>query len=203
MDIISRVVHWHEPPVIIPSETISVQKIPFSDVVQTEYGMTTEEEATIYVCDKPSSVPVHPAGPYLSNTLTLMVEAQEKLMPRSLIPCHRIDRVTSGLTLCCTNVKVARLVQGRIEEGAVQKLYLAKVHGKFPSSNQEAITKLAMANSAEIAKWSWCEGESSIGLDAPIETVDPANGIRKITEKGKPAQSLLKLVAFDESSIPH
>lgn len=204
MDIISRVVHWHEPPVIIPSETISVQKITFSDVVRAEYGIQTQddEQAALYICDKPSSVPVHPAGPYLSNTLTLMVEAQEKLTPKSLIPCHRLDRGTSGLTLCCTNVKVARLIQGRIEEGAVQKLYLAKVHGQFPCSNQEATTttKLAMTKSTDIAKWSWCETESSIRLEAPIETVDPANGIRKITEKGKPAQSLFKLVSFDKLS---
>lgn len=125
MDFISRIVHWHEPPVHI-SEVIGVEKValPEQDVAGGD--------ACVYVCDKPSSVPVHPAGPYLSNTLTMMVEAQEKLQTRSLIPCHRIDRVTSGLTLCCTDSKTARVIQGKIDDGSsVRKLYVTRVKVRF------------------------------------------------------------------------
>jgi 23S rRNA-/tRNA-specific pseudouridylate synthase len=124
MDIISRIVHWHEPPIQTPS-VIHVQKVVVPQAVIAEY--TIECDAWVYVCDKPSSVPVHPAGPYLSNSLTMMVEAQEKLESRALLPCHRIDRVTSGLTICCTNVQIARTIQSRIDEGVARKLYLARV----------------------------------------------------------------------------
>jgi predicted sulfurtransferase len=119
MDVISRIVHWHEPPMKTP-DTISVEKVALP-------SFNGASDALLYVCDKPSSVPVHPAGPYLSNTLTMMIEAQEKLETRSLIPCHRIDRVTSGLTICCTDVKVARVIQGTIDKGRVRKLYVARV----------------------------------------------------------------------------
>ena len=124
MDIISRIVHWHEPPIQTPS-VIHVQKVDVPQAVIVEY--TIESDALVYVCDKPSSVPVHPAGPYLSNSLTMMVEAQETLETRALLPCHRIDRVTSGLTICCTNVQLARMIQSRIDEGVTRKLYLARV----------------------------------------------------------------------------
>jgi predicted sulfurtransferase len=124
MDVISRIVHWHEPP-IETSSVIHVQKLDLPQSVVAEY--TIESDTFVYVCDKPSSVPVHPAGPYLSNSLTIMVEAQETLETRSLLPCHRIDRVTSGLTICCTNVQIARIIQSKIDEGTARKLYLARV----------------------------------------------------------------------------
>ena len=131
MDVISRVVHWHEPPIQTP-EVIHVQKLDLPPAVVSEYGI--EGDTRVYVCSKPSSVPVHAAGPYLSNSLTLMVEAQEKLDIRSLLPCHRIDKVTSGLTLCCTNIQIARLIQSKIDEGIVRKLYVARVKVRWSCS---------------------------------------------------------------------
>ncbi len=191
MDVIVRVNHWHEPPVHIPSAEIDIQKVILPRSVQDEYNL--EDDSSIFVCDKPSTVPVHPAGPYLSNSLTMMVEAQEGMIPKTLIPCHRIDRVTSGLTLCCTNPKVARLVQSRIDGGFVKKQYLAKVHGKFPNQTSDMKIK-----ATEIATWSWSIPDQMLEVNAPIETVDPSNGIRMITSKGKAARSLFRLIGHDE-----
>jgi 23S rRNA-/tRNA-specific pseudouridylate synthase len=127
----------------------------------------------------------------------MMVEAQEGLPPKSLTPCHRIDRVTSGMTLCCTNVKVARLIQGRIEEGSVQKQYLAKVHGKFPSSSEESKSQAPTSTTDDVAHWKWCDDGNMVKVEGPIETVDPANGIRKITAKGKKSQSLFQFLSHN------
>ena len=121
MDTIGRIVHWHEPPILVPSK-IHVQKIKLPECISFK-----DDYDFVYCCDKPSTVPTHPVGPYLSNSLTLMVEAQESLETRSLIPCHRLDRVTSGLTLCCVSPNVARLLQTCMSMGNVKKLYLAKV----------------------------------------------------------------------------
>lgn len=191
MDVIDRIVHWHEPPVLVPANQLGVQKVFLPDVVCHEHGL---EDGLIYVCDKPSTVPVHPAGPYLANSMTIMVEAQEGLSPRSLIPCHRIDRVTSGLTICCTDVKVARLVQARISDGSVKKQYLAKIQGQFPRSLQEAGVRCP--DSSEIAKWQWQDERQILQVDGPIETVDPANGIRRMTVNGKPSTSLFQLLSY-------
>ena len=196
MDVISRILHWHEPPIIIPNERIDVQKVLLPAIARAEYGL--DADASIYVCEKPSTVPVHPAGPFLANSLTIMVEAQEGLTPKSLMPCHRIDRVTSGLTLCCTDAKIVRLIQASIAEGSVHKQYLAKVHGKFPSESTAALAP----HSTGLAKWTWMKesfGEI-LKVDAPIETVDPSNGIRKITAQGKAAQSLFRFIAYDKAT---
>ena len=196
MDVISRILHWHEPPVTIPHERIGVQKVVLPAKARVEYGL--DADASIYVCEKPSTVPVHPAGPFLANSLTIMVEAQEGLTPKSLMPCHRIDRVTSGLTLCCTDTKIVRLIQASIAEGSVHKQYLAKVQGKFPSES----TACWAPHSTDLAKWTWMK--ESIGeilkVDAPIETIDPSNGIRKITAQGKTAQSLFRFIAYDKAT---
>mmetsp|Transcript_3625 Transcript_3625/g.8715 ORF Transcript_3625/g.8715 Transcript_3625/m.8715 type:complete len:818 (+) Transcript_3625:4459-6912(+) len=218
MDVISRVVYWQEPPVHIPYEKIEVQKIELPEELFGGKGKTNGDLSSrfIYICNKPSTVPVHPAGPYLSNSLTMMAEAQEGLEPKSLIPCHRIDRVTSGLTICCNDVQVARLVQGTIGQSSsstvvvggknstsVLKKYLARVHGHFParstSLDVNSSSSTMLPSPTEIAKWNWVEDDEDMMLqvDAPIETVDPANGIRRITSDGKSATSLFTLREYD------
>ena len=188
MDVISRVVHWHEPPIQTPG-IICVEKVFLLKV-----GINSD--AFVYVCDKPSSVPVHPAGPYLSNTLTMMVEAQEQLETRSLIPCHRIDRVTSGLTICCTDVKIARVIQGKIDEGNVRKIYVAQVKGRFPHSQDEATV---FTDIDSFAKWSWKDDLRCVEVDAPIETIDAGNGIRTVSSKGKSSRSRFQVLAYNST----
>lgn len=195
MDTFSRIMHWHEPPIRLPDATIPIHRQELPLKVQEEFGLT--ENGVLFVCSKPSSVPVHPAGPYLSNSLTTMVEAQEGLPPKSLIPCHRIDRVTSGLTLCCTNPKIAHLVQQSMESGCISKYYLAMVHGRFPSCKSEfQVDKVT----TDVAKWNYSEEEKVLEVDAPIETIDPANGIRKITAAGKSSRSLFRFISYDLES---
>jgi hypothetical protein len=60
------------------------------------------------------------------------------------------------------------------------------------------------------AKWSWVRDvnrdEDGTGdhvhlqVDAPIETIDPANGIRKITKEGKAATSVFTLRDYDAAT---
>jgi 23S rRNA-/tRNA-specific pseudouridylate synthase len=131
MDIVSRLTHWHEPPVQVP-DTIEVQKIQIPEAILDEYfGSSSDavgiEDTCFFCCNKPSTVPVHPTGPYIQNTLTLMVEAEQGLEPRSLLPCHRLDRCTSGLTLCCTSPSIARLLQVQMDRKLIDKMYLARV----------------------------------------------------------------------------
>jgi 23S rRNA-/tRNA-specific pseudouridylate synthase len=136
MDVLSRIIYWCEPPVIVPA-SIPVQKIILPETVCNALlpdPISIAKDHNIYCCDKPASVPVHPAGPYYQNTLLLMIEAQEGLQPRQLLPCHRLDRCTSGLTLCCTNPKIARLLQTQMDLKAVSKLYLARVKVNITTS---------------------------------------------------------------------
>lgn len=196
-DTISRITHFHEPLVQVP-ERISVQRIPLPSATLAEYDIPEDTgDAVLYVCNKPSSVPVHPTGPYVSNSLTMMVEAQEKLPPLSLLPCHRTDRVTSGLTICCTNATVARIVQKSMCGHMVQKLYLARVHGRFLSSTDDISSDIVAKFASDYSNLIYVDRTRSFLVDAPVETTDPANGIRSITMRGKEAKSMFRLLSYD------
>ena len=189
-DVLSRVLHWHEAPVIVPAR-IGVEKTRLPDTVLDLFNIDPDE-AYVYVCDKPSSVPVHLAGPFFANVLTSMVEAQLNLPPQALNPVHRTDRVTSGLTLCCTDPKVARVFHKCLSEGTVRKMYIAKVKGRFPANENELVTpKKGVV---------WANEESSVEVNARVFTSDPANGIRVISDEGKESQSRFKLVHYDDVS---
>lgn len=208
MDSISRIVHWHEPPVVVP-ESISVNKVIVPDAVK-EYILSTEnnsdykdDDFSIYVCNKPSSVPVHPAGPYLANTMTIMVEAEMGLEPRSLNPCHRIDRVTSGVVLCCSSVTMTRMVLLHMASKHISKLYVARVKGKFPSTKEECNQNIS-CDILPHATWTWSSEESAsahhIKVNANIETIDPSLGIRGVGVKGKSSESKFRFDSYDADS---
>lgn len=186
MDIISRITHWHEPPVWVP-EKINVEKINLPQEVVDQLltgAVNSNDDFSIYCIDKPSSVPVHPTGPYLQNSLTLMVEAQEDLEPRSILPCHRLDRCTSGLTLCCTNPAVARLIQVQMDNKEVEKIYVAKVKGKFTLND----SRVRVLNNNEFL------------FEAPIDVIDVKKGIRAVSDKGKPAVTKFSLLGYDRDN---
>ena len=189
-DVLSRVLHWHEAPVIVP-ERISVERVTLPLPVVQSFAMNADE-AGIYVCDKPSSVPVHPAGPFFANTLTHLVEAQLGLPAQALNPVHRTDRVTSGLTLCCTDPSVAKAFHIALSEGTVRKVYVAQVKGNFPTNQSELIDAKPGVT--------WREELKVVEVDAPVWTSDPANGIRSISSNGKASRSYFQMVTYDASS---
>lgn len=205
MDIIQRLVHWHEPPVLVP-RTISVQHLRLPPAVILEYNL--DDDAAVVVCDKPSTVPVHPTGPYLSNALTVMVEAQEGFV-NTLKPCHRLDRATSGLTICASDVRVSRLIQGTMmEEGGVKKLYIAKVHGRFYMDELDAVVDTAMTGVVKVTVLDHDDkGDNKINgtiqICAPIEVSDPSAGIRRIalatSACKKECISRFRLVRYNET----
>jgi len=185
MDVIKRVVHWHEPPVLVPDK-LNVQEMELPDLVIQEYNL---QGASVLVCNKPATVPVHPAGPFFANSLTIILEAEQGLGPKSIYPCHRIDRATSGLTICTLDVSASRLIQRQMDEGNVKKLYIAKVKGRFPSSEADR----------EILRGDVCytfDGRT-VEIDAPIRVSDPKKGLREISTAGKPSKSRFRLLNYN------
>lgn len=52
------------------------------------------------------------------------------VVPEGLLPCHRLDRDTSGVVLCAADPALRALAGGWFERGEVRKTYLALVHGR-------------------------------------------------------------------------
>jgi 23S rRNA-/tRNA-specific pseudouridylate synthase len=207
MDVISRIMHWHEPPVVVPA-TIPVQK-----VVLPIGSVKTSVEAIVYIVNKPSTVPVHAAGPYLHNALATMMEAQLKLEPRALYPCHRIDRVTSGLTIFCTSAEIAKAITGRIQEpDAVRKLYFARVQGHFPDTEKKLELPSNRNNKGgSCVNVAWrsnvncgtCDKDGiqlDLMLSAPIATFNASEGKRIVSSEGKVANTEFKVLTYNPTT---
>lgn len=197
MDIISRIVCWHEPPVILKDGIkVSVHVLP-KEVISS-LGSEEDNDYTIYCCNKPCSIPVHPTGPYLQNSLTMMVEADRGMNPRSLLPCHRLDRCTSGISLCCTNPTLARLIQTQMDNKMVKKLYIARVEGKFPATSSELNDYISALPS--FAHVIWDSEMQIVVLDAAINVLDTQKGIRQLSEEGKSSKSSFQFILYDQET---
>ncbi|KAL4430127.1 hypothetical protein ABPG77_004909 [Micractinium sp. CCAP 211/92] len=106
-------IHRHEPPV--PAGPIPV--------VGTSADM-------VAVC-KPAGMPVHVAGQYRKNTvLGVLVAERPDLGP--LFPIHRLDKPVSGLLLFARSAAAAAALCRKIEGREVEKVYVARVLGRFP-----------------------------------------------------------------------
>eukprot|EP00534_Pseudo-nitzschia_fraudulenta_P015347 CAMPEP_0201246318 /NCGR_PEP_ID=MMETSP0852-20130820/50863_1 /ASSEMBLY_ACC=CAM_ASM_000632 /TAXON_ID=183588 /ORGANISM="Pseudo-nitzschia fraudulenta, Strain WWA7" /LENGTH=102 /DNA_ID=CAMNT_0047544449 /DNA_START=207 /DNA_END=512 /DNA_ORIENTATION=+ len=89
---------------------------------------------------------------------------------------------------------------GNSNRSCVRKQYLAKVKGRFPSTDDDsvALPRVPPFHCGDaLARWKWTTNDRHemaakgfgadpqalvyLQVDAPIETVDPVNGVRKIT----------------------
>lgn len=150
-DLISHTMHRHEPPVT-------------SDPVDVIH-----EDDDIIVINKPSGVPVHPAGRYNFNSVLEIMKAErgQQFMP---YPCNRLDRLTSGIMFVAKSVKAAEALGSQIKSRTVRKEYIARVVGEFP------------------------EGE--VVCDQPILAISPKLGLNRVRANGKSARTVFKRLAY-------
>lgn len=150
-DLISHTMHRHEPPVT-------------SDPV----GIIHEDDDMI-VINKPSGVPVHPAGRYKFNSVLEIMKAErgQEFMP---YPCNRLDRLTSGIMFVAKSVKAAESLGNQIKSRTVRKEYMARVAGEFP------------------------DGE--VVCDQPILSISPKLGLNRVRAEGKTARTVFKRLAY-------
>lgn len=150
-DLVNHTVHRHEPPVT--DEPIRV----------------IHEDDGILVVNKPAGVPVHPAGRYQFNSMTEILRSERgyHFKPR---PCHRLDRLTSGILFFGKTAEAADRLTEQIRERTVRKEYVARVSGRFP------------------------DGE--IVCDQPILQISPRLGLNRVRANGKSARTVFKRLAY-------
>lgn len=113
-DVISHLIHRHEPPVV-------------EDEVKIIY-----EDSEMIVVDKPASMPVHPSGRYHHNTVVGILKHEKGFTHMSVI--NRIDRLTSGIVMLSKSNTSASKMHGKMENGEFHKEYICKVEGDFPEN---------------------------------------------------------------------
>jgi 23S rRNA-/tRNA-specific pseudouridylate synthase len=83
-------------------------------------------------------MPVHVSGQYKKNTVLGILGAERpELLP--LLPVHRLDKPVSGVLIFAKDAASADSLRLEIaDKGAVRKIYVARVLGKFPSSSSKS-----------------------------------------------------------------
>jgi 23S rRNA pseudouridine1911/1915/1917 synthase len=96
-------------------------------------------DGRLYVVDKPALLPVHASAKFYFNTLTRVLAERFPGEPELQI-AHRLDRETSGCLVVARDRGAAVVVkQAFATKQAVQKEYLAVVHGHPPWDGEVAI----------------------------------------------------------------
>ena len=93
----------------------------------------------LVVVEKPSTLPVHPCGGYNQNSLTNILEEKYG----KVYNVHRLDRLTSGLIILSKSSKMAAELGKNVKDRSCEKLYLARVKGKFPLNCPSDISRLS------------------------------------------------------------
>ncbi|KAI0451672.1 pseudouridine synthase [Xylaria acuta] len=150
-NLVSHTVHRHEPPVSAAPICI------------------LHEDDDMIVLNKPSGIPVHPAGRYHYNSIIEIMKA-ERGPEWIAYPCNRLDRLTSGIMFIAKHPKSAEKLGEQIKKRSVRKEYIARVIGDFP------------------------DGE--VVCNQPILQISPKLGLNRIRADGKSARTVFKKLAY-------
>jgi 23S rRNA-/tRNA-specific pseudouridylate synthase len=126
-DVLTHTVHRHEPAVAVSTD-------------QSPYVRVKTETDTMLAVDKPGTLPVHPCGGYHQNSLMNLLEP----VYGKLYTIHRLDRLTSGLVvLAKTSLAAKKWGMAIQQRDACEKLYMARVRGRFPLNCPSTLPNLA------------------------------------------------------------
>ncbi|KAI1502608.1 RluA family pseudouridine synthase [Biscogniauxia marginata] len=156
-ELVSHTMHRHEPP-----------------VSAAPIGILHEDEDMI-VINKPSGIPVHPAGRYNLNSVIEIMKSERH--PQWIAyPCNRLDRLTSGIMFIAKHPRSADHLTVQIKQRTVRKEYIARVIGNFP------------------------DGE--VVCNEPVLSISPKLGLNRVRASGKTARTVFKKLAYYPSRQP-
>ena len=174
-DELSHVVHRHEPAVSIcegdgTSSTTTTTRTDDQEMVKVVH-----HDEQIIVVDKPSTLPVHPCGGYNFNSLFHILATQDPSLEGKLYTVHRLDRLTSGLTIVAKTTQVAQVLGKCISDREnCNKIYLARVKGQFPKLAPQA-DKLKFDADVDVNVAPFLNGETHPGMDGSFSTKDKSS----------------------------
>lgn len=118
--------HKHERPIKAASLLEGEGIMPIKIINETK---------DVLVVSKPPFIPVHPVQKYYYNSLVEILRFEAIKLGKDdwndIRPCHRLDKLTSGLCLFAKNTNSASRIQSDIQNDKVHKSYVARVNGKL------------------------------------------------------------------------
>ena len=135
----------HDGPIALPADT----RVGWIEVKWFDNDR-------VLVANKPPGIPVHPCGAYHHHTVTQMLATgrwystghastgalespsalrrrRECVLRGGVHALHRLDRLVGGVLLLCADANTARDMAKDMCAGDCDKIYVARVSGKFPA----------------------------------------------------------------------
>lgn len=94
------------------------------------------EDEDIAVCAKSGDMPTHPSHGHYDDTLANALAYRYRDTPYVFRAITRLDRETSGIVLTARHAVAAQRLSVSMREGAIEKTYLALVHGQTPETGE-------------------------------------------------------------------
>lgn len=130
------------------------------------------ENEDFFVVDKPPSIPVHPCGLYLKNSLLCILASEYNR--KNLFMLHRLDRLTSGVMVFAKSSEKSKQLHEEMDIRSINKEYVCRVEGNFP--------------------------DGTIICNKPIKQFHHKIGVSLVHGKGKIAVSEFKKMSFNGKS---
>ncbi|OFW61028.1 MAG: hypothetical protein A2133_04455, partial [Actinobacteria bacterium RBG_16_64_13] len=117
--------------VVIPAEVVSEL------VAETHEIPVLFEDEWLLVVNKPAGMPVHPSRGHSAGTLVHALLGHGLAGGEGFRPgvVHRLDKDTTGLLVVAKSVEVHRRLVAMMRHRAVDRRYLALVHGSFSADS--------------------------------------------------------------------
>ena len=155
-DVLTHTVHMHEPAV---------------DMGESSQVQVIADANDVFVVNKPCTLTVHPCGSYNHNSLLSILESY---YGTKLYTIHRLDRLTSGLVVLAKTACAARKWTDALTRRECDKIYLARVKGRFPLHCETSIlTRIHNGKPPKEGKWNVVAadtGESESDADLRSQT---------------------------------
>jgi 23S rRNA pseudouridine1911/1915/1917 synthase len=141
------------------------------------------EDDSMVILDKPAGVPVHPAGRYLTHTVTGFLATRFPTRPD---PAHRLDRETSGLLVCGKGSAATRRLKAAFARGEVDKRYLALVEGWPPKRRFTVDLPLELGKGTVRLRMQVGRGKKALTEFAVLRRLQTATGERLALVSARP-----------------
>lgn len=170
-DAIFSLLHVHEPRVRLETALgaeIQLENLPEFLLPVSQFPAYTtasgipviHETSDMLAVSKPAGIPTHPGGIYRHNTLSEILRHD---LGYQVWPCHRLDKLTSGVLLLAKSTAACKKYMGLLQQkDRVQKYYFAQVSGEFPAGTFRYTCPVFLINSSG----GYVNGPDSVSLDS-------------------------------------
>lgn len=144
------------------------------------------EDEWLVAVNKAAGILVHPVRLMTRDTV---VGQLSKRWP-GIIPCHRLDKLTSGLVLLAKDLDTRRAMQTAFEDGTVEKEYLALAEGEPEESSGVVDLPLGrdLASAVRIRMSVRADGDPSVTRWDVVERLGTHTLLRVCPETGRKHQ---------------